>query len=435
MLLTLDVQIDKLHETHQGFEVLIGVAGRTGAGKSTILNMLLEIPELLPSSNSEAATACACRVSWNCEDAPDRKFRAEVTFRSYDDVEQEIQQILALLRQRQRLRERDMETDTDAFEQMEEEAEMEYGIDEGFKKIRAVWGLDEEAVEGMRAQDLLQSNQHVLQLLGTTHTIFSEDAGRFAEQVKPYLDSSETVQGFKAWPLITEVRLYVKAPFLKHGVVLVDLPGLSDSVESRARVAEKFTQKLEITAIVTPARRAIDEKTGVQLMSEYQTLRMQLDGKYHRKSFCVVVSQVDEIDCDIFIKGHGAAREDLDLVNDTKEIDSLAAQARVQGVTVREAEKELKRIEDKLNAAQNTLAALNITGPGSQKMKQRMYITLIRCVLTHSNAVLSHTETVPAQRNHTKTERTKQTETEGRSERNITNRTGHVSPLGTRSKI
>ncbi|KAK4241493.1 hypothetical protein C8A03DRAFT_41106 [Achaetomium macrosporum] len=306
----------KLHKTHQAFEILIGVAGRTGAGKSTILNMPLEFPELLPSSNSEAATSCACRVSWNCDDAPDRKFRAEVTFRSYDDVKQEIQHIFALLRER-------------------------------FKKIRAVWGLDEEAVEDVSVQDLLQSNPDVLQLLGTTQIIYSVDTERFAEQVKPFLDSSETVQGFKAWPLITEVRLF-----------------------SRARVAEKFAQKLEITAIVRPARRAIDEKTGVQLMSEYQTLRMQLDGKYHKKSFCVVVSQIDEIDCDVFIKGHPTTKQDQNLLNDTKEIDVLTKESTNHGKYLKDAEKELKRIEDKLTAAENTLAALKVTGAGSQKIKQ-----------------------------------------------------------------
>jgi hypothetical protein len=30
---------------------------------------------------------------------------------------------------------------------------------------------------------------------------------------------------------------------------------------------------------------------------------MQLDGKYHRKGFCVV-SQIDEIDCDVFTSTH-----------------------------------------------------------------------------------------------------------------------------------
>jgi energy-coupling factor transporter ATP-binding protein EcfA2 len=207
----------KLHETSEAFEVLIGVAGRTGAGKSTILNMLLEIPELLPSSNSEAATSCACRVSRNNDDTPGRQFRAEVVFRSREDVAKELQHIFAMVQEHRDFNEEEADDGDDAFERMEEEAEIQNAIAEEFKKISAVWGLDEEAAERMSAEGLLLSNSDVLELLGTTKTIYSEDAEKFAETVKPYLDSSENLQGFRAWPLITEVRLFVIAPFLKHG--------------------------------------------------------------------------------------------------------------------------------------------------------------------------------------------------------------------------
>ncbi len=366
-------QTDKLHESRQNFEVLIGVVGRTGAGKSTILNMLLEIPELLPSSNSEAATSCACRVSWNPDNDPNRKFRAEVAFRSFEDVRRELDEIFATIRQRQHGNDDDIKDGESPFDWMQQQAEMENGIEEGVKKINAVWGLDEEALETMSPKEILRSNRTILQLLGTIHTIHSEDAEQFAETVKPYLDSSETAQGFKAWPLIKEVKLFVKAPLLEHGAVLVDLPGLSDAVESRAQVAERYRQHLDITAIVTPARRAIDDKTGVQLMSDYQALRMQLDGKYHRKGFCVVVSQVDEIDCDVFIKGHPLAKKDDELRENTRFIDVLTQRSAIAGVQLKEEEKGLERIAERLSKVNNTIDAYTPTGRGSRILRQRMF--------------------------------------------------------------
>lgn len=79
--------------------------------------------------------------------------------------------------------------------------------------------------------------------------------------------------------MVKEARIFVKADILRHGIALVDLPGLSDAVESRAQVAERYNQQIDTTIIVTPSVRAIDEKTGFQLMSKYQALRMKLDGK------------------------------------------------------------------------------------------------------------------------------------------------------------
>jgi hypothetical protein len=346
--------------------------------------MLLEIPELLPSSNSEAATSCACRVSWNDDDDPDHKLRAEIVFRSREDVALELEHFFAMIQERQQLKERELDDDDEPFARMEEEAEMESAIAEGFNKISAIWGLDEYTAECMSTEELLLSNPDILQLLGTTKTVCSQDAEQFAEDVKPYLDSSETLQGFRVWPLITEARLYVKAPFLKHGVVLVDLPGLSDAVESRAEVANKFAQKLQITAIVAPARRAIDEKTGVQLMSDYQTLRMQLDGKYNKKNFCVVVSQIDEIDCDVFIKGDAHAKQNENLQKDIKQIKSLSQEATAKGMQIKIDSTKLDKIKEKLTKVETKLAALTPAGPGSRMLKKGMYIPPLFLCMFHT---------------------------------------------------
>lgn len=85
-------------------------------------------------------------------------------------------------------------------------------------------------------------------------------------------------------------------------------------------MAEEYYQNLAVTAIVTPAIRAIDEKTGVKLMGNYQELRMQLDDKYHKDSFCVVVSKIDDMDCDAFCKGSKEGRQDAQLQTQVMEI-------------------------------------------------------------------------------------------------------------------
>ncbi|KAK4147453.1 uncharacterized protein C8A04DRAFT_24703 [Dichotomopilus funicola] len=155
---------------------------------------------------------------------------------------------------------------------------------------------------------------------------------------------------------------------------MVDLPGLSDVVQSRADVATKFARKIDITVIVTPARRAIDEKTGVQLMSDYQTLRMQLEGKYHKKSFCVVVSQVDEIDCDIFMTSDVRARRNELLQADTALITTLTGKSAELEGNHRYQTAELARAKAKLAKLETKIATLQLTGGGSQKKPMPKHI-------------------------------------------------------------
>ncbi|KAK3349347.1 hypothetical protein B0T25DRAFT_569990 [Lasiosphaeria hispida] len=322
-------EIEKLNKANHALEILVGLAGDT--------------------------------VSYNNNEDPETPFRAEVVFRSYDDVAQELRGIFESLAQRNALNDQEGEDPEEEENIMHQLAEMEHSISEGCKKVQAVWGLDQEdVVKRNTAQSLLDSSTVVLHHLGTTKTICSSNLGEFAEKIKPYLDSSVMNEGFAAWPLVTEAKLFIKVDFLEHGIVLVDLPGLSDAVESRAKVAEKFYQRLEVTTIVTPARRAIDGKTGVQLMDEYHTLRMELDGKYHKKRFCVVVSQIDKIDCDVFRKDSVTAKKDAGLQRDSRQIQALTGRLATLEAQLR----------NEQSRALDNVTALKPRGRGSTQLKK-----------------------------------------------------------------
>ncbi|EGO54039.1 hypothetical protein NEUTE1DRAFT_103513 [Neurospora tetrasperma FGSC 2508] len=314
-------EICQLEEAHMNFEVLVGVAGVTGAGKSTVLNMLLGIPELLPSSNSEASTSSACRVSWNHNDDPEHEFTAVVAFREQEDVRRELEMIYEALAECHRIKETSADDEEELFQQ---EAENEKTIEEGLQKILAVWGKEREEVEELSAEDLLASNEDVLSVLGTSKHFHAADKEKFSEEIKPYLDSSATTEGYQTWPLVKEARIFVKADILRHGIALVDLPGLCDAVESRAQAAERYNQQIDTTIIVTPSVRAINEKTGFQLMSKYQALRMKLDGKLQKNRSCIVASQMDNIDCDIFSGNSPEAKNKASLKEDLESIKSLS---------------------------------------------------------------------------------------------------------------
>ncbi|KAI1468989.1 uncharacterized protein F4812DRAFT_470723 [Daldinia caldariorum] len=286
-----------LTKLHKKFEVLVGVAGSTGSGKTSALNALLGFNELLPTNNQEASTAVVCKVSYNDSDKSSMKFRACVTFRTKANLVRQLDTFFEDLKGRDELR----AADGDSLEDQEALRNTNARLKPTFEMIRTIFGIEECDVAGMTTQTLLEQNESVTKLLGTTKKFHAGHEDQLAEQIKPYTDSTtaqHTTSGLKfaAWPLIDEVELYIKSDILKNGVVLVDLPGIADAVESRADVARNYFPKLAATLIISPARRAADESAAVKLMSDHQELQIQMNGKFHKNSFCVVVSQTDHID-------------------------------------------------------------------------------------------------------------------------------------------
>lgn len=314
---------DALRGENTDFEVHVGVQGVTGAGKSSLLGALLSYEDLLPSNNAEAATATICKVAYSHEDDPDKAFHARITFRTRKDVKEELDKFFENVKERERLLhpdtaqneqqgEHDDYADDDAKAKAVEELNDQ--IQDVAGKIKAVWGFTIDQLATMSSEDLLTPDDPTAKLLSSTKSVYGSEKEAFAAEIKPYLDS--TVQELKGksgakarvmavWPLIDHVDIYVKADILKGGLVLVDLPGLSDIVESRAAVARKYYQNLSVTAIVSPYVRAADERTAVNLMTENQELNMRMDGKFDSHSFCVVLSKSDDIDFGAVAKQEG----------------------------------------------------------------------------------------------------------------------------------
>ncbi|KAK3942670.1 hypothetical protein QBC46DRAFT_425817 [Diplogelasinospora grovesii] len=303
-------EVDALATESSTLEIAVGVAGVTGAGKTSLLSALLGFKDILPSNNAEAATATICKVSYNHSDDPALLYRAEVVFRSRDDVRAELDQFFQDIKDRDEL----INTAENAGDDESEEAaaaraksiqDFNDNIEEAADRIRAVWGYTLGQVEKMSTNDLLNNTDPVARILSSTQELADSDQLRFSRTVKPYLDSTYTKMAITTrgaprkmaiWPLIDHVDMFLKSDILKGGVVLVDLPGLSDISESRASIARRYYEKLAITVIVAPSVRAADERTALNLMTDNQELSMRMDGKFDSRSFCVVLSKIDDID-------------------------------------------------------------------------------------------------------------------------------------------
>lgn len=230
-----------------------------------MLNALLGYKDLLPPNDALVATAAICQVAYNYRDNPKETFRAEVTFRKLGDVKKELTQFFQDIKLRNQLLNGKGEFEKDHGNEGPEDSDLgkvTERIHATAEKIGPVWGYTLTELEKMSAQDLLRKSDPAVKLLGTTKGIKAADLATFAPEVKPYLDATTTkitgtrgaeTRDMAVWPLIDHVRVYVKSEILRGGIVLVDLPGLGEIVETRAAVARNFYNKLTVSIVVTPS--------------------------------------------------------------------------------------------------------------------------------------------------------------------------------------
>ncbi|RYC55471.1 hypothetical protein CHU98_g10738 [Xylaria longipes] len=340
-------QCREIMKDHADFRVLVGVAGATGSGKTSALNALLGFQEMLPTNNEEAATAVQCKVAFNHDPRPEYAFRCHVTFQSKKALETKLEQFFHDLKLRD-----DLEASHNGSNEDEEGLrELESMLRPTREMVSIVFGLQDDQVAVLGLDGVLKSNPEALALLGTVKKYNSSSADEISKTMKPYMDSTAATHSifgarFAAWPLIEQVELFVKSDILRNGVVLVDLPGLGDAVESRALVAERSFHQLTATMIVAQATRAADNSTAVNLMSKHQETAMMMDGKFHKETFCVCLSQIDQIDRRAALrKADARTNTDLQSWLEEEERQKLNLKAKLQE------RKRAKRTMEKLRKA------------------------------------------------------------------------------------
>jgi len=80
-------RIDKTKKQAVKNRTVVGVVGNTGAGKSSVINALLDEERLVPTNCMRACTAVITEISFNAEPTP---YRATVEFIERSDWEREL---------------------------------------------------------------------------------------------------------------------------------------------------------------------------------------------------------------------------------------------------------------------------------------------------------------------------------------------------------
>lgn len=275
-------------------------------GKSSLLNALIGQPDdLAPSSQNGACTAAVCCFRYQDPKEADRTFLAKVRFKSKETVDKELVDFF------QDYKEWHDDTRFDA--QIDSNVHAERDRLRNIIDIIQGWsGLDTEkiiqlgtadkaseitnqCVNGRNFFNFKKPNQNEARLIG------SNLARNFLQEVRPYIGNTKKKLETLLWPLVEIVDIYLDAPILRNGIVLVDLPGESDALESRAQIARDFYNRVDRLMIITPSDRACDNQTAAELIRDDQVVDLEADGKMAGDGLCVVVTKIDLMKWEDFV--------------------------------------------------------------------------------------------------------------------------------------
>jgi len=215
----------RLIETKISERTVIGLVGSTGAGKSSVVNAVLDEEALVPTSALHACTAVITEISYNHDDEPGKRYKAEVEFIAAADWKQELSLLFEDLAS--------LNSQTDAS-MMPEDADSEIAL----AKVRAVYPtLERESYgKGESTVKKLVRVPAVKEILGVTKCLHADSASSLYQQLRKYVGSDAEastgptegaqVPAMAVWPLVKVVRVFTKSPVLKNGLVLVDLVSL-----------------------------------------------------------------------------------------------------------------------------------------------------------------------------------------------------------------
>uniref|UniRef100_A0A674EI96 Nuclear GTPase SLIP-GC-like n=1 Tax=Salmo trutta TaxID=8032 RepID=A0A674EI96_SALTR len=240
----------KIQTLEKDKKEIVGVFGKTGAGKSFLINTILGETKLLPSGNQGACTSVMIQVEANMTDS---KYIAEIEFMTEEEWKEELLSIL---------RDRSHEDGNDEDHERDDD-------DDDDEKISSLYGKDGR---GATLEELMD-RKHFRKIpefrLSVKKIFICDTAEELSEKITCYTRSDTQSDTFKRqyWPLVKCITIKVpNSKDLLEDVVLVDLPGNGDCNKSRDEMWKSVVGRCTTVWIVSEINRPVSEKEAWEIL-------------------------------------------------------------------------------------------------------------------------------------------------------------------------
>ncbi|XP_040045929.2 nuclear GTPase SLIP-GC isoform X2 [Gasterosteus aculeatus] len=235
----------KIHDLETDEREVVGVFGKTGAGKSSLINAVIG----LPSGSISACTSALIKVEANMQNS---KYEAIIEFITKEEWRDEL-------------------WFSKNFGLEKDDDDPEYR--DIVEKLSAVYGKDGKEKPPDDLMDTKYFKEIPEFLVSKEKILTAKEAKKLFERLIRYTRTNPDNAGDKGagrwyWPLVKCVTIKVpNADLLKH-VTLVDLPGSGDTNKSRDEMWKTVVGSCSTIWIVTDINRAASDKEAWDILKD-----------------------------------------------------------------------------------------------------------------------------------------------------------------------
>uniref|UniRef100_A0A8P4G836 Dynamin N-terminal domain-containing protein n=1 Tax=Dicentrarchus labrax TaxID=13489 RepID=A0A8P4G836_DICLA len=255
----------KISELETDKRETVGVFGKTGAGKSSLINAVIGRKNLLPSGSISACTSVMIKVEANMQ----KKYEADIEFITKEVWNDELWSLFNFLE----------DNDTD-------------------EKLSALYGEEWKNKKPENLMDYKYFKEIPEFLHSRRKTLTCESAEELSAKLVKYTRTGS--KGGKGenikrwyWPLVKCVTIRVPSNDLLQHVTLVDLPGNGDRNKSRDEMWKEVVGRCSTVWIVTDINRAAAETEPWEILERTCSL-MGNGGQCQKIHFICTKSDVIE---------------------------------------------------------------------------------------------------------------------------------------------